>query len=110
MLPGIHACKHNLNCLLPLQHHGRVWKADVFGAVLYGIGGAEGLKQFYDEANVKRWPGMSQNLKDAAWEYDVSCPQALSCMHACMHAWGSVSVYGSCMGWNCVQAKPCSSM
>ena len=40
--------------------------------MLYGIGGAEGLRMFYNEEYVKRYPGMSQNLEDAAWKHEVS--------------------------------------
>ena len=69
------------------QEHGYVWKAEIFGNMLYGVGGAEGLRMFYNEEYVKRYPGMSQNLEDAAWKHGVSRllqpPSATALVHAC---------------------------
>lgn len=55
----------------PLQKHGHVWKAYILGNAIYGLGGVDGLKAFYDEDNVKRFPGMSPNLVQAAWQLVV---------------------------------------
>ncbi len=57
------------------QKHGHVWKANVLGAAIYGLAGDSGLKAFYDEENVKRFPGMSTNLEQAAWVLKVCKPQ-----------------------------------
>ena len=54
------------------QDHGHVWKVSVLGQTLYALGGEDGLRAFYTEENVKRWPGMSQNLIDAAWQLEVT--------------------------------------
>ncbi|CAL8464293.1 g3828 [Coccomyxa elongata] len=50
-----------------VQKHGHIWKANVLGAAIYGLAGDTGLRAFYDENNVKRFPGMSTNLEQAAW-------------------------------------------
>ena len=54
------------------QKHGHVWMTEVLGQKLYALGGAEGLKAFYDEKNVIRFPGMSDNLIEAAWQLEVT--------------------------------------
>ncbi|EIE18644.1 cytochrome P450 [Coccomyxa subellipsoidea C-169] len=51
-----------------VQKHGHVWKAHILGATIYGLAGDAGLKAFYDEKNIKRFPGMSANLEQAAWD------------------------------------------
>lgn len=46
---------------------------------MYGLAGDEGLKAFYDEKNVARFPGMSDNLKQAAWVLNVRLGPLLTC-------------------------------
>jgi hypothetical protein len=48
-----------------------VWRAYILFNAIYGLGGVDGLKAFYDEKNVKRFPGMSPNLQQAAWKLEV---------------------------------------
>lgn len=55
-----------------LQKYGHVWKAYILGNAIYGLGGVDGLKAFYNEENVKRFPGMSANLVQAAWQLEVT--------------------------------------
>lgn len=62
-----------------VQKHGHVWKANVLGTAMYGLAGDEGLKAFYDEKNVARFPGMSDNLKQAAWVLNVRLGPLLTC-------------------------------
>lgn len=50
-----------------------MWRFYVLGfAKIYGLAGEAGLKAFYDEQNIIRFPGMSANLHDAAWVLKVS--------------------------------------
>ncbi|KAK9828853.1 hypothetical protein WJX72_002414 [[Myrmecia] bisecta] len=56
-----------------LQKYGHVWKLSILGlSTVYGIGGNEGLRLFYDERNVKRFPAASSTLKAAAWQLNES--------------------------------------
>ncbi len=51
----------------------------MLGAAIYGLAGDSGLRAFYDENNVKRFPGMSANLEQAAWVLKVcKLPSAIS--------------------------------
>ena len=59
---------------------------EVLGQKLYALGGAEGLKAFYDEKNVIRFPGMSKNLIEAAWQLEVTHAPSSMCGVCCITA------------------------
>ncbi len=69
-----------------------MWRFYVLGiAKIYGLAGETGLKAFYDEQNISRFPGMSANLRDAAWVLKVSSQLAenaqapyVSCASLCL--------------------------